>query len=245
MLLNEDLELVAQGIQIGQKYTFVGFNSWGMLYHRHVIPTRMEIVKVWDWKGKSVKMDSLHIEVDYPDEQMDKRRKKRLPLENGLPLVYSVDNKMKGGFMVFEGWLPETRITTLPHRMYQTATMFNKNMSVRNFLIHINAFQPKCLEVVRRDLGVDPLVYCMVDRGWLDIQLLEERVKRFERFTQTSPLWMNHTQKEEQPPSQRVIPVYTCKHGCLYQSKHRGAMNLHEHVHCKLKSVKEQLPLKA
>lgn len=27
--------------------------------------------------------------------------------------------------------------------------------------------------------------------------------------------------------------MHECKHGCGYTNKHRGAMNLHEQIHCK------------
>lgn len=27
--------------------------------------------------------------------------------------------------------------------------------------------------------------------------------------------------------------MYSCKHGCGYEHSHKGAMNLHERIHCK------------
>lgn len=36
--------------------------------------------------------------------------------------------------------------------------------------------------------------------------------------------------------------MLNCKYGCGYTNEHRGAMNLHEKIHCKKKEVSEHQP---
>ncbi|WP_308639398.1 hypothetical protein [Paenibacillus silvisoli] len=238
----DDFELreFAKRIQIGQKKTFFGFTDWGRFYQHLVIPTKVEIVKRWIWDKRLIEIESLRIEVEHPNDNEAVKRNRPLPFDtkDNLPSVYRIDIKQKGGFMIFEGWHPMTRINTLLNRMYANTLKYNKDMNVKNFLRHISAFHPKCLESAKKYIGAEPIVYFMVDRGWLDISRHDERMNLYHNRKKLHPVWRYEAPspmtKAEKKKAE--IKIYSCKHGCHYQAKHRGAMNLHEYVHCKMKT---------
>lgn len=224
---HEEMKEIAELLVEGRKYTIVGHTRYGMPYHHQIIARKVEIVSDWYWRGGFHEIETLRMEVEHRGEKEGIRKMRYFfNSEDVLPFEHRFNKMNKGGFMIFEGWYPETTITKIPHLMYRSS-QYNRNMPVLQFLRHIGAFDRKCLEIAKKQIGVEPIVYYMVDRGWLELQKWESRSVVFARLGS-----LNQTGKlsHDRRPETRV---YTCKHGCSFRTSHRGAMNFHEHKHCK------------
>lgn len=223
------------------KLTLAGFNECGMTYYHQIIVGRVEVIRSWYWDGKLKLIDTLQIEAEHPGNKNVLRKgnydRYLFNTRDVVPKEYRFNEKQKGGFMIFEGWHEEPTITKIPHLMYKSA-LLNKKIPIILFMERISAFDVRLLEIVKEKLGVEPIVSCMVDRGWLDIKKQEEKLKRVKPMDTKRRLTIQTQFKLLVPQSGTVQDVYNCKHGCLFQTTHRGSMNLHEHRHCKMLKLK-------
>ncbi|MCY9696422.1 hypothetical protein [Paenibacillus alginolyticus] len=232
-----DVRDIVSKLRGKKELTLAGFNECGMPYYHHIIAGKVEVIQGLYWDGKLKPIDTLQIEAEHPGNKnvLPKGNYDRylFNTRDVVPKEYRFNEKQKGGFMIFEGWHQEPTITKIPHLMYKSA-LLNKKIPIILFMERISAFDVKLLEIVKEKIGVEPIVSCMVDRGWLDIKKQEDKLKKVKPVEPKRHVTTQTQFKLLVPQSSVGQYVYNCKHGCSYQSTHRGSMNLHEYRHCKM-----------